>query len=60
MNEHKNDKLRKRASELDMGLNVVYEPHAWSPDGELELFIGSHSGLGLRKAAVEVNRPQVS
>lgn len=52
--------MRERASELDMGLNVVYEAHEWSLDSKLEIFVGSHLGLGLRRAAVEDNRPQVS
>lgn len=46
MNEKK---LRKIAFNLDMGLDIVYEAHAWSFGRGPEMFTGSHSWVGIRR-----------
>lgn len=48
----KPNKLSKKALELGRGLDV-HAARCGPPDGEPELFGGSHSGAGIRRTAVE-------
>lgn len=48
----KTSKLSKKAFGLDRGLNA-HVAHLWTLDGEPEVFVGSHSGTGIRRAAAD-------